>query len=128
MGPVGRWTPCLTQSPDARRARCHPVQVFEGNAPKQRQKALWWWISLARVVTGMTLMLFALTSAYWCLLARPGSGRDGLPRPGPLFGAECEGGAGAGSPAGRAECAGDRDQQAGQGEQDKLPRLVHRQQ
>ena len=48
--------------------------------------------------------------------------------PGPLFGAECEGGAGAGSPAGRAERAGDRDQQAGQGEQDELPRLVHRQQ
>src|SRR5271154_4944394 len=48
--------------------------------------------------------------------------------PGPLFGAECDGGAGAGSPAGRAERAGDRDQQAGQGEQDELPRLVHRQQ
>ena len=48
--------------------------------------------------------------------------------PGPLFGAEREGGAGAGSPAGRAERAGDRDQQAGQGEHDELPWLVHRQQ
>jgi multidrug transporter EmrE-like cation transporter len=41
------------------------VQAFEDNAPKQRQKALRWWISLASLAIGMTLMLFSLTSPYW---------------------------------------------------------------
>jgi hypothetical protein len=41
------------------------VQAFENNAPKQRQKALRWWISLASLAIGMTLMIFALTSTYW---------------------------------------------------------------
>lgn len=41
------------------------VQAFENNAPKQRQKARRWWISLASLAIGMTLMLLALTSTYW---------------------------------------------------------------
>jgi hypothetical protein len=49
-------------------------------------------------------------------------------RPLLLLGAEGEGGAGTGRPAGRAERAGDRDDQASQREEDDLPGGVHRDQ
>src|SRR5579862_1705016 len=58
----------------------------------------------------------------------PGSGRDEASRPDPvfgLFGAEGEDGTRAGRPAGRAERAGDRDDEPGEGEHEELPRLVH---
>lgn len=40
------------------------VGAFEKNSPKHARKALRWWISLACLIIGMTLMLLALTSPY----------------------------------------------------------------
>jgi hypothetical protein len=39
------------------------VEVFESNASKHQRKATRWWISLACLAAGMTLMLFSITSA-----------------------------------------------------------------
>jgi hypothetical protein len=41
------------------------VKAYESNARKHRQKAWRWQMSLVSLVLGMTLMVFALTSAYW---------------------------------------------------------------
>ncbi len=41
------------------------VEVFESNARRHLRKVRIWWLSLASLATGMTLMIFALTSAYW---------------------------------------------------------------
>src|SRR5260221_4935741 len=39
------------------------VEAFEDNTPKYRRKAARWWISLASLMVGVTLMLFAITIA-----------------------------------------------------------------
>jgi hypothetical protein len=41
------------------------VQAFESNAELEYQKATRWRLSLASLIFGMVLMLFAVTSAYW---------------------------------------------------------------
>jgi hypothetical protein len=41
------------------------AQVFGDNDAELRRKLARWWISLASLAVGMTLMIFSLTSAYW---------------------------------------------------------------
>lgn len=41
------------------------AETFEHNARKHRSKAKRWWMSIISLVVGITLMLIALTSAYW---------------------------------------------------------------
>ncbi len=41
------------------------VEAFESNARKHARKARRWWMSIASLAVGVTLMLLALTSAYW---------------------------------------------------------------
>jgi hypothetical protein len=41
------------------------VEAFESNNRKHVRKARRWWISVVSLIAGGTLMLLALTSAYW---------------------------------------------------------------
>jgi hypothetical protein len=41
------------------------VQAFESNALKHARKARRWWMSIVSLAAGVTLMILALTSAYW---------------------------------------------------------------
>lgn len=41
------------------------AEAFETNAEEHRRKARRWWLSLAALTIGVTLMVLSLTSAYW---------------------------------------------------------------
>lgn len=41
------------------------VEVFESNERKHARKAKLWWISVASLIVGVTLMVLALSSVHW---------------------------------------------------------------
>lgn len=41
------------------------VKAFESNIKEEQRKRRRWWLSVASLAAGMTLMILSLTSAYW---------------------------------------------------------------
>jgi hypothetical protein len=41
------------------------VKAFESNVKEERRKRRRWWLSVASLAVGITLMILSLTSAYW---------------------------------------------------------------